>query len=1557
MGGASDVPERASSPLKRRASSMDAEPKELDASEEDVDMIPAPPSDTPDPSNDPSDSQPAPAPAPVPISQSQDANASSPTAMVTSDSDVKMQTDTADQKDTPSTGTSSSTTVVAAAAAASSLSSSTLSSSSALQPPSEPEAHIKSIRSLVDELDKCSLKEGQKCYLVSRLWLGNVPDGSSPKHSVSDLASIPPVDNSDLIREVINDPCVGGGVQDVLKKKFVRLKAGYDTEQFVPFPPAAWELLMQWPGLKEDQIPIVRTAHDNSREKDGSNVMWEWHPLVLTIHRLWSAHSTVPVEAALKASNPPPPRLVRSRSFKFQTFLKQAKKVARIDLNQRIRAWSVPQTPKPITGATGLTPPTSPEPGQDEGSMSGPWDHLLLDVEAFLALERGPERDLVDFGDRSHESSFESSQTLGSLSLLMDQSIVLDPHESGSDWTSNFTTSKATTGLPNRNSSVSLTVQNRNKSGRTSPAQGPLTRGRTNRTGRTPGCVGLGNMGNTCYMNAALQCVRSVEELTKYFLAGEWENELNKQNPLAHNGEVAGAYAQLLREIYKDSTPSSVTPRQFKNTIGKYSTGFSGYGQQDSQEFLGFLLDGLQEDLSRIKKKPYIEKPDSTDEMINDPDAIRRMADQVWDITKRRDDSVIADLFTGLYKSTLVCPECSKVSITFDPFNNLTLPLPVGNKFNHTIKFFPLNDRPINIRVELDKHSSIKALKDFVSARTGVPAERLFGSEEWKGRFYKHYADLACASEEISNNDNAWIFELEAKPSNYGEKPQKQQKLGMAIRSMVDDEEQNASASWDDEQAERLLVPVFYRRPDTKRSGFSNNRWTPCCAPHFVILTPQEARSEDAIRRKILEKVATFTKHPNFLRQDDSDGSDNTEPEMIGPNGSDAGSVGGKVVAQSIKGEDDMVDVQMKDASDAKGIAPAYQFNRKRPAWVDPSKFLPSHLQNLFEMGFCTEGSAWLPTGMNGVSDDKSYPKLSSRAIPESPSSEDHFDNATNGTASNEDSSSDEAERRSIDTPQTRMNDESDEEDLPAVKQFPQQVVNKPPRSNTKPANGRKKMKRYGRNAQSKGATRRLNRQNRQNRQKQQAYEAEDDFDVAEPVPDGGPLIRLKEALVVDWSADAYNTYFVEDPALQGEHSISNWDVCETLPDPELDRAQAARAKRKRDGISLDECLDEFEREEILSEQDMWYCPRCKEHRRASKKFDLWKTPDILIIHLKRFSSSGFRRDKLEALVDFPTENLDITKRVLEREEGKEEVYDLIGVDCHFGGLGGGHYTAYAKNFVDDQWYSYNDSVVSKTSSDRIVDASAYLLFYRRRSNIPLGGPRFRQILAKFEDDGSDNELPESGGGQRLGEGFSQNGSSSAFQGAGATRLLQPHSKGPVNASVVKSEDDIPMVMLRGTEDEGIDLGEDTTKTTDFNPVKGINSWNFGNLSADEGISTGPGGPDSPPGSGAASDAAQHDSSDDERIISPLGDDFAPELPGMSHYELPAQPEVDPSSYSEPPAPDYEGGLSRDDMNEIWNQKQNQVHEVIPHNETEQKSEDAAEIHLDENDKAKYKFT
>jgi ubiquitin carboxyl-terminal hydrolase 4/11/15 len=202
-------------------------------------------------------------------------------------------------------------------------------------------------------------------------------------------------------------------------------------------------------------------------------------------------------------------------------------------------------------------------------------------------------------------------------------------------------------------------------------------------------------------------------------------------------------------------------------------------------------------------------------------------------------------------------------------------------------------------------------------------------------------------------------------------------------------------------------------------------------------------------------------------------------------------------------------------------------------------------------------------------------------------------------------------------------------------------------------------------------------------------------IDTEDSLP-GGALVGLGEGIVVEWSEAALDFVFGGTcrESLQGSKTYKDLP---TLEDPVLDAKKKQRQLRKKNGITLDDCLDEFENEEILSEQDTWYCPRCKEHRRASKKFDLWKTPDILVVHLKRFSSSGWRRDKLDILVDFPVEGLDLTRRVIDKESGKEEVYDLIAVDDHWGGLGGGHYTAFARNFNDGEWYEYNGELPDVT--------------------------------------------------------------------------------------------------------------------------------------------------------------------------------------------------------------------------------------------------------------------
>ena len=47
-----------------------------------------------------------------------------------------------------------------------------------------------------------------------------------------------------------------------------------------------------------------------------------------------------------------------------------------------------------------------------------------------------------------------------------------------------------------------------------------------------------------------------------------------------------------------------MTPSALKNQVSRVARQFSGYGQQDAQEFLRFLLEGMHNELNRIVKKP-----------------------------------------------------------------------------------------------------------------------------------------------------------------------------------------------------------------------------------------------------------------------------------------------------------------------------------------------------------------------------------------------------------------------------------------------------------------------------------------------------------------------------------------------------------------------------------------------------------------------------------------------------------------------------------------------------------------------------------------------------------------------------------------------------------------------------------------------------------------------------------------------------------------------------------------------------------------------------------------
>ncbi|XP_036189489.1 ubiquitin carboxyl-terminal hydrolase 19 isoform X7 [Myotis myotis] len=269
-----------------------------------------------------------------------------------------------------------------------------------------------------------------------------------------------------------------------------------------------------------------------------------------------------------------------------------------------------------------------------------------------------------------------------------------------------------------------------------------------------PGFTGLVNLGNTCFMNSVIQSLSNTRELRDFFHDRSFEAEINYNNPLGTGGRLAIGFAVLLRALWK-GTHHAFQPSKLKAIVASKASQFTGYAQHDAQEFMAFLLDGLHEDLNRIQNKPYTETVDSDGR----PDEV--VAEEAWQRHKMRNDSFIVDLFQGQYKSKLVCPVCAKVSITFDPFLYLPVPLPQKQKVL-PVFFFARepHSKPIKFLVSVSKeNSSASEVLDALSQRVHVPPENLRLTEVMKSRFHRMFLP-SHSLDTVSPSDLLLCFEL-----------------------------------------------------------------------------------------------------------------------------------------------------------------------------------------------------------------------------------------------------------------------------------------------------------------------------------------------------------------------------------------------------------------------------------------------------------------------------------------------------------------------------------------------------------------------------------------------------------------------------------------------------------------------------------------------------------------------------------------------------------------------------------------------------------------------------
>ncbi|CAK6970338.1 ubiquitin carboxyl-terminal hydrolase 32 isoform X3 [Scomber scombrus] len=237
------------------------------------------------------------------------------------------------------------------------------------------------------------------------------------------------------------------------------------------------------------------------------------------------------------------------------------------------------------------------------------------------------------------------------------------------------------------------------------------------------GATGLSNLGNTCFMNSSIQCVSNTKPLTDYFITGRHLYELNRTNPIGMRGHMAKCYGDLVMELWS-GTQKNVAPLKLRWTIAKYAPRFNGFQQQDSQELLAFLLDGLHEDLNRVHEKPYVELKDSDGR----PDW--EVASEAWENHLRRNRSIVVDLFHGQLKSQVKCKTCGHISARFDPFNFLSLPLPMDSSMHLEITVIKLDgSTPVRYGLRLNMDEKYTGLKKQLSELCSLKPEQILLAE------------------------------------------------------------------------------------------------------------------------------------------------------------------------------------------------------------------------------------------------------------------------------------------------------------------------------------------------------------------------------------------------------------------------------------------------------------------------------------------------------------------------------------------------------------------------------------------------------------------------------------------------------------------------------------------------------------------------------------------------------------------------------------------------------------------------------------------------------------
>eukprot|EP00887_Chlorella_sp_A99_P007535 scaffold2.g7535.t1 len=747
--------------------------------------------------------------------------------------------------------------------------------------------------------------------------------------------------------------------------------------------------------------------------------------------------------------------------------------------------------------------------------------------------------------------------------------------------------------------------------------------------GRPRGLAGLYNLGNTCFMNSALQCLAHTPQILDIFLTGRYKQarhtggacwveqpaegraDLNTENPDGLGGKLAESFALLMELLWRGSV-STVKPSAFKWRLGRFAPQFRGYNQQDSQELLAYLLggwgpdprparlhvvrsnglafpslhpppDGLHEDLNRVRKKPYVEIKDSGDRSDAD------LAEEALAAHRARNDSLIVRSFTGLYRSLLICPQCHFESRKMDPEMYLSLPLPASKSRTISLTVVRMDGAqpPALCAVTVSKAGTVADVARAVVQAAGLAVEQ----PEEHVLLAEYSPNFLTRPLDVFRDPAASVSSI-------------REARGLALSS--------SSSSFGSSRA-RLVAYLYPEGREGRREVVVTHKglYRESLPPAVFFLAPAQLQP---------------------LQEALQEGSGIMRDWQLAP---------GNVLEASI--------LQLLRPCEKAGPQPV----AAAAGDAGPSS-------TLMELDPAEEAHG---SGGGGQAGDDAPFDMFSR---------------------------------------------QQEQQQHAEQQWQQQ-------------------------AEGAGSW---------------LVGAEPPFRLKYEHRGIGAPVLADGAGPISFVAGERGWPFAQwdEAQLTKRYDRSKWES----PAPDASELRAREERHNPAKVTLADCLQvalvggAYLEPERLDADNSWYCSRCKEFVQANKKLDIWSLPDVLIVHLKRFSHSRFSRDKLDTPVAFPLEGLDMQPYLMRQQDA---MYDLFAVSNHYGGLGGGHYTAYAKLLDSEEWHLFDDSSVRVVEPEAVQSPAAYVLFYLRRGSGPASLPNVLatestvKLLSTADDELPDMEL------------------------------------------------------------------------------------------------------------------------------------------------------------------------------------------------------------------------